>query len=132
VEERATSVSARAVSWGAFGAGYLACYFLSTALDLPVLWYFPTEHRFELGPNPEGLAADFYGRVGLCLAAGLLAYVAVRLVVRRLSSGAVSRWILPVGVWGTALFLFTAALYGYKLHGRRSRPAPLPPNYVAR
>jgi hypothetical protein len=132
VDDRATSVRARAIGWGAFGTAYLACYFLSTALDLPVFWYLPTEHRFELSPRPEGLAADFYGRVGLCLAAGISAYCLVRFVVRRISSPATHRWILPLGVWGVAIFAFTAALYGYKLHGRRSRPAPLPPNYVAR
>jgi hypothetical protein len=122
----------RALSWGAFGTAYLACFCLSTALDVPVFWYFPVEGRFELSARPEGLAADFFGRVGLCLVVATAVYFLARLVVRRLSAPSANRWIFSLGAWGAVLFLFTGALYGYKLYGRRSKPAPLPPHYVAR
>lgn len=122
----------RALSWGGFGFGYVCCYLLSTALGAPVVWYFPVEHRFVMSVHPEGLAADFYGRVALCLAAGAVGYVLATVAGRWVPAPRRGWWATTVGVWCLSVAALTAGLYVYLLIGRHAAPAPLPPHYVPR
>jgi hypothetical protein len=118
---------AMAVAWSGFAVGYLATYFLTTALEAPVLWYLPIEHAFVFAVRPEpGVAADFYGRVlesllGGAVLGGLAWWQAGR--APRLNT---------LAAWTMSLLVITGGLYLYKLVGRHAQPAPLPQAYVPR
>ncbi len=123
---------ASALSWGAFGVGYYACYFLSTAVHSPLLWYLPIERRFAFGTYVPGLAADYYGRELLCVVAGALAFVAARFGFGRGAAPSASRWLRVVTVWSAVLLALTASQYVASLALRHPTPVPLPPGYVPR
>jgi hypothetical protein len=119
---------ARAVPWVAFAIGYLAAWFISSALPVPLLWHLPLERRFTFEVHPLGLAADYYGRLLLCLSIGGLSWLAGRLLARRLRA----EWFPGLCVWCLAILLFTAGLNLYVLAGRQPIAAPLPDGYVPR
>jgi hypothetical protein len=56
----------------AFVCAYSFCYFLAEIVPLPLWWYYPLEHRWELsiGPDP-GLPMGWYGRLIFCALAGI-------------------------------------------------------------
>ena len=121
-----------AVGSACFAAGYLATFFVSTALPTPLLWYLPLERRFAFAVRPMGLAADFYGRVLLSLAVGGLAAFIGHLLFRRATGARLERALRVLSVWTFALLVFTAAMYIYLLAGRTALPVPLPSGYVPR
>ena len=116
-----------AVVWGGFAIGYLATYFLTTALEAPVPWYLPIEHAFVFAVRPDqGVAADFYGRLLESLLGGALGAGLARAVAARAPR-------LPtLAAWTLSLLVVTGGLYLYKLVGRHAQPAPLPQAYVPR
>lgn len=130
IDARARLLSA--ASWSCFGAGYLAAYFASTAVPPRLPWYYPTERRFSFESHPTGVAADFYGRVLLCLIVGALCFGIARLVLGRFDEARLARALRTTTVWCATLLVFTAALYVYLLAFRIPFPAPLPPGYVPR
>lgn len=122
----------QATTWSCFGAGYLAAYFVSTALPPKLPWYYPLEHRFAFQAHATGIAADFYGRVALCLIAGAIVAGVAYAVLRSWTEPRLQRALRTSGVWCATLLVFTAALYIYLLAFRIPFPAPLPPGYVPR
>jgi hypothetical protein len=121
-----------ALAWALFCVGYAAAFLLSSTLPIPVLWYFPLERRFSFEVRPTGIAADFYGRVLLCLIAGAASFLLGRLVFRGSAPGTSVRWLDRALGWSAALLLFSAGLYMFVLWHRVTTPAPLPPGYVPR
>lgn len=120
----------RAVPWLAASAGYLATYFVSTAVPVRLVWHLPVERRFTYEVRPLALGADFYGRLLLCLAIGAVCFAAARLFLRvRTAHAPALRALL---FWTFGLAGFTAGLYLYLLSSRQPIPAPLPAGYVAR
>lgn len=118
--------SSSAVRPAAFALGYLAAFFLSSVIAVPLVWYYPVERRFAFEAHPTGLASDFYGRVLLSVAAGGIFAV----LARPGWTGPRARTLLPL--WIATLLLFTAGLYAFVLAHRLVIPAPLPPGYVPR
>lgn len=121
----------RTASLAAFAVGYLAAYFLSTALPTPLLWHLPVERRFTFEVRPLALGADFYGRLLLSLASGGLALLIARAALRLSPLESMRRWVFRLFGWALILLLFNAGLYAYTLSSRTPIPAPLPPGYVA-
>ena len=131
----ATDTAARlrqAITWTAFAAGYLATYFVSTAVPTPLLWYRPLERRFTFEVHPNALAMDFIGRMLLSLAAGLLAAVVGRAIATRLPSERQAPTLRMFAAWAAGLLIFTAALYVFLLIGRTPFPLTLPQGYTPR
>ena len=110
----------------AFAIGYLGAFFVSSVLPLPLLWYFPVEHRFAFAAHPLGLGADFYGRLLFALAVGALAAWVVR------PSWGGRRAPVMLSAWIAGLVVFAAAFYLFVLAHRLVIPAPLPKGYVPR
>jgi len=121
-----------AVSASALCAGYLATYFVSTALPTPLFWYAPLGRHVVWSVHPAELACDFYGRVALALAVGAACGALAWALTRGASPARLARALRLLGAWTAALLVFTAALYVYRLAGRRGSPMPLPPDYQAR
>jgi hypothetical protein len=120
------------VAWGFFGAAYLACYLLSTALPTPLLWYHPVGGHFTFEVQPAGLAINYYGRLLFSLLAGGVGYLLGLWLSSRLAPEARVRWLTRVTAWTAALLVFTVGLYLYTLIGRPLTPEPLPAGYVFR
>ena len=112
------------VRWSLFTAGYLAAYFLSTALPTPLVWYRPTQRRFEFTTHPLGLASDLYGRVGLSLGVGAAVFFLTRFLLANANEAQARKWLARSLVWSATLLLFTAGLYVYLLTGRSLSGGP--------
>jgi hypothetical protein len=123
---------ARALPLLCGAAGYLAAYFVSTALPTRLLWHLPVEHRFTYEVRPLALGADFYGRLLLCLGAGALAYGAATFAIRFFRIELRAHWLRALLFWTFGLLLFTSGMYLNILSARRPMAAPLPAGYVAR
>ena len=123
---------ARPLAWMLGATGYLAAYFASTVLPVPLVWYFPVERRFSFEAHASGQAMDFYGRLLFSLAAGALALGLGRVVFRRLPASAQPRWAIRLVVWCGSILAVTGGLYLYLLAGRHAAPWPLPEGYVPR
>ena len=123
---------ARALAWMMGAAGYLAAYFASTVVRVPLVWYFPVERRFSFETHAAGQAMDFYGRVLFSLVVGAAAFGLGVAVFRRAPESAQARWALRLVVWCASLLAITAGLYVYTLYGRQAVPWPLPEGYVPR
>ncbi len=122
----------QALSWGLFAVGYTGAFLASSLFRTPLLWYFPLERRFSVEVRPQGLAADFYGRVLLCLAAGGCAFLIARVSFRGASTQTCDTWTRRAIGWSAVLLVFSAGLYAFMLWHRVLTPAPLPPGYLPR
>jgi hypothetical protein len=120
----------RAIGWGAFCVGYLLAYLISTTIPTPLLWHLPAERRFTFEVRPLQLGADFYGRLLLSLLCGGLAFIAARLLLRKVEPR--PEWLRALAIWTLSLLCFTGGLYVYTLWARSPIPAPLPPAYAPR
>jgi hypothetical protein len=118
----------RAFSSLSFCLGYVATYFLSTALPTPLIWYYPLERKVAWGLHPMGVAADFYGRVGLSVVGGLVLVALARGFPVRTRENPV--WTYRLVSWIVGLLFLTAGLYIFSLIHRQPIPAPLPQGYV--
>lgn|GEM_PF-1731909 len=112
--------------------GYLAAWFVSTALPTRLLWHLPVEHRFTYEFHPLTLGADFYGRLLLCLAVGGLCCGAAALALRLGKIEPRATWLRGLLFWAFGLLLFTSGMYLNILASRRPMAAPLPAGYEAR
>jgi uncharacterized membrane protein (UPF0136 family) len=126
VSARELSSLGRATFWLLNACGYLAAWFLTTVLPVPLPWYYPLERRFALEVQPHGLAADFFGRTLVSLAAGLAVGAVGQRLAGLLRTPGRRRWAAVAAVWSAALLALTAGLYAYTLWGRAPVPLPLP------
>lgn len=130
----------RALTAAAFCVGYLAGYFLTATLPIPVLWHLPVERRFAFAVRPLGLGADFYGRVLFALACGGAAAALAALRARLDAEGSPRElhgkprpaWLGTLLAWSVSLLLLGSALHIWTLARRKPIPATLPAGYVAR
>lgn len=112
--------------------GFVAGFFLPAVLPIPVPWYYPLAHRWELTLRPNGLAMDWYGRDLFALAVGTLGGLALYGFSRLLRPKDPTRLFHALAAWTVSLFIFAAALYVYQLAPRHAYPAPFPAGYVPR
>lgn len=117
-------VFALACAAAAFGM----VYFLTSALDVPLLWYDPNVGDWSFGHRPVSVAIDWFGRTLYASLAALLCGALLGGVVRKPSRE--SLWT-AMG-WAAMIFALSGALYGVALVNRRSAPEPLPPSYQPR
>ena len=129
---RPLTTSCHASVWLLFTGGYLAFYFSIAVLPMPLLCYLPVEHDFTVAVRPTAIAIDFFSRVLSSLTVGATSAAIGSLLLRRLSEEMQGRWLVRIGIWSAALFLFSAGFYVHSLSGRHSPPAPLPSGYVPR
>ena len=117
----------------AFVVGLLLPYFTAQA----VAWYYPVERRWAYEVKPHGLAMDFYGRVGLGLAAGSLAVIISTFVTRsafmtrrwqRLSDRMRGLWL----AWTFTAVVFAMAYFAWTLAHHVPEAQPIPAWYTPR
>ncbi|MFT3837046.1 MAG: hypothetical protein QM723_08620 [Myxococcaceae bacterium] len=65
----------RALASVAFGHGFCAAWLVCALTRLPLPWYLPVEHRWTFAIAPPTLGMDFYGRLLVATAAGVLTAV---------------------------------------------------------
>ncbi len=104
---------------------------LWSARGLPTLpWYEPLERRWILTDvAPTHVAIDYYGRVGLALAAGVASGAVAWRVARRRAAGVTL--LRAAAVWAIGLTLLGLLIYGIALATRVVVPPPLPPGATA-
>jgi len=78
-----------------FALGFAGSWLLAALTRLPLLWYLPLAHRWELARTVEGLGMDYFGRLLFASAAGALGAGLAWLLGRRPPL----RW-LPLGAAG--------------------------------
>jgi hypothetical protein len=113
----------------AFCVAFVLPHFTSQA----VLWYFPTEHHWELTRRPEGLAIDFYGRLlqGVVISSVTVALSLV--VTRRLKTPQLSRKMASLlAAWAIAFVILVMMYYAWTLAFRVPNAAPIPDWYIPR
>ena len=131
----ATDATARvrqAITWTSFASGYLAAYFVSTAIKMPLAWYHPLSRSWTLEVHPNDLAMDFMGRILVSAGVGAISAVIGRAVSTRLASEREGAALRMVAAWTAGLLVFTAALYVFLLIGRAPFPLALPEGYSPR
>jgi hypothetical protein len=120
-----------ATSWAVACVAYLCAFLVSTVVPTPLIWHLPVERRFTFELHPLSLAADFYGRVLLCAAAGGAALLVARLALRQASRETLRGGLLLFLGWAALLLVFTAGLQISSLARRQPIPAPLPFQHAA-
>lgn len=103
---------------------------LGLVYPLPILLYYPLEHRWSFEDRPDGLSMSWYGRTLFSIVLSLLSSVVAFSVLRRLpavSEGA-HGWTAILVVSMLAAVLVTVVT-NISLH---PTPEPLPPGYVPR
>lgn len=113
--------------------------FLAQSLGrLPVLLYFPLEHRFMLavpGRAGPGLAMAWFGATGLALAAAVISGAAAWIASNR---GSIARWIarpqvmLGIARAGGLILLVDFAYFGWTMTHQTPSPLPIPAWYCPR
>lgn len=119
-----------ALSVAIAAAGMNATFFVTSFLDVPLLWMDPLTNVFSFGHRPSTVAIDFYGRTLLSGSIAAALYVLTRL----LPIGPVrsEQWTRVALGWVLLSFTLTVSLYGFSLWGRRPLPEPLPKWYSPR
>jgi len=106
-----------------FGLAYLA----AAAGRLPIFWYYPLDHRWELAADPHGPAMGWFGLTALALIAamvggGLTFLAAARgFLGRALSRGAI---VLAIAHAGGLVLLLDFAYFGWTLTHQTPEPWP--------
>ena len=116
----------RMISWLAFGVGFYAFYFLSSAVPTRLVWYYPLERRFAFELASTGLAMDYYGRLLFSVATGAAAHLAARFALGARLLEVRRAWLQRMAVWSFGLLVFTAGLYLYSVGGRETAPEAQP------
>jgi hypothetical protein len=106
----AAFLTARAI----FGLAYIG----AAVFELPVFWYHPLEHRWELASKPAGLAMGWYGLTAAALlaaaAAGWIVYTASARgpLARALARASI---VLAIAHAGALVLLVDFAYFGWTL-----------------
>ena len=105
--------------------------FFSLLHSVPILWYYPLEHRWAFESEPNGLAIAWYGQTIASLTLSLVGGGMAWIVLRRrppLSPGIQDGWLgaMIVSIVFVVLVIVVTNL------GRHPTPEPLPPWYIPR
>jgi hypothetical protein len=85
--------------------------------EMVVPWYDPPGHRWILSRiSPTPVSMDFYGRIGMALAAGLLVAIVAGVLARKRTIG--ETLLRAAGIWAIGLLLFGMVWYGWSLSHR--------------
>jgi hypothetical protein len=109
---------------------FAVVYMLPAVVPVPVLWYYPLEHRWAYELEPSGLAMDWYGRTLLSALAAVVAYAAGWAIARRLPPLRHGFALWPA--WTATAVVVAMALYAWQLMHRVPTPTPLPAWYQPR
>lgn len=106
----------------AFGLAYL-----SVALGkLPVPWYYPLEHRWDVAPSPtHGLGMGWFGSTGASIVAALLAGCGLYAITARGALGrtlARTAVVLALARAGGLVLLVDYAYFGWTLTHQTPKP----------
>ena len=96
-----------------------------------VLQYFPLEHRWSFEARPQGLAMDFYGRVGQAMVAWAIAVI-VSLVLARRFKTLSERTAGLLAAWAITFTVLVIMYYAWTLFFRHPTPSPIPDWYRPR
>ena len=105
-----------AVAWSVAVLGFWSAWFAASALQLPMFWYLPVEHRFVWAGASPGLAICMYGQLLLAVAVGALLGALAWLAVRKRSLGRAH--VLIATGWCAVLLAFVAGYFAFALWGR--------------
>lgn len=97
-----------------------------------VAQYYPLEHRWSFEARPQGLAMDFYGRLGQALAAWAVAVIASLAVVRRIKRPLSERTAGLLIAWALTFTVLVMMYFAWTLIFRHPTPAPIPDWYRPR
>ncbi len=100
---------------------------------LGVPWYYPLERRwaFEVRPNPNGLAMDFYGRTIIATIAWCIVVMATLAITQRIKTAS-TRAIGLFAAWSITAILIVMMHFGWTLYFRVPTPEPIPSWYEPR
>lgn len=96
-----------------------------------VALYYPLEHRWSFEARPQGLAIDFYGRLGQAMAAWALAVIISLAIARRFKSLSERTAGLLIA-WAITFTVLVIMYYAWTLYFRHPTPAPIPDWYRPR
>ena len=96
-----------------------------------VAQYFPVEHRWSFESRPEGLAIDFYGRLGQGLVAWAIGVIASLAIARRFKSLS-ERTAGLLAAWAITFTVLVILYYAWTLVFRHPTPAAIPDWYRPR
>jgi hypothetical protein len=105
-----------AVATSVAALGFWASWFACTALQLPMWWYLPLEHRWVWSATPPGLAMCLYGQLVMSLAVAAIAGGLAWAVAGRLPLKRAHVWI-STG-WCAVLLCFVIGYFAFALWGR--------------
>jgi hypothetical protein len=92
---------------------------------VPMLWYYPLEHTFDLSARAHGFATSWYGRSTLALLGGVTGFVLGAIIVR--VTRARSQRAVTLGtLWAVVAVVLALSVYAYQLAHRVPVPEPLP------
>jgi putative flippase GtrA len=97
-----------------------------------VLQYYPLEHRWSFEARPQGLAMDFYGRLGQAMVAWAIGVIASLAVVRRIKKPLYERAAGLLIAWALTFTVLVIMYYAWTLFFRHPTPAPIPDWYRPR
>lgn len=97
-----------------------------------VAHYYPLERRWAFEAHPQGLAMDFYGRLGQALVAWAVAVMASLAIAGRIKSPLSERTAGLLTAWALAFTVLGIMYYAWTLYFRVPTPAPLPDWYQPR
>jgi heme/copper-type cytochrome/quinol oxidase subunit 2 len=84
---------------------------------VPMLWYYPLDHAFELSARAHGFATSWYGRTVLALLGGVVGFVLGTMTVR--VTRARSQRAMTVGtLWAAVAVVLALSVYAYQLAHR--------------
>jgi hypothetical protein len=96
---------------------------------VPMLWYYPLDHAFELSTRAHGFATSWYGRSTLALAGGVVGFALGAIIVR--VARARSQRAMTLGtLWAAVAVVLALSVYAYQLAHRVPVPEPLPPSFT--
>ena len=112
----------------AFAIGFV----LPQITEHAVVQYFPLERRWSFEARPQGLAMDFYGRLGQAMVAWAIGVIVSLVVVRRIKTPLSERAAGLLTAWALTFTVLVIMYYAWTLFFRHPTPAPIPDWYRPR
>jgi hypothetical protein len=111
--------------------GFALMYVAPELLEVPLVRYYPLEHRWALEPQATALAMDWYGRSLAAAVAGGVCFALGRWLALR-TAPVRARVLTTWAVGAAGATLFAMVVQAHELAGRVPVPEPLPAWYVPR